>query len=188
VNSGMAREDEFTTESGNDAESRVKQAESGGDSTAESLAQSPEASSAKDLADSSNPPVAVVTSRMMLKSLIKQNAASKGDGSNAKTASKSASTQKSSLEAEIVGQVLQDAYAVMDVTGRSENCIVYTAMDLSRDTIVALKSPKTLDETLKEKFKQAAFLHGKLKHPNILKTWAYLESEKGIPLLLMASV
>ncbi len=129
------------------------------------------------------------SSTSILRSLIKKNAASKDENEKTSTARiDNSSNSIGSIEAALVGQVLQDAYAVMDVAGRGDHGIVFTAMDLSQNSIVAIKAPKQLDESLKEQFKQAAFLHGKLKHPNILRTWAYLESETGIPLLLMENL
>lgn len=117
----------------------------------------------------------------ILRAVISKNTASKNDDGDSETAPK----HKSSLEAEMVGQVLQDAFAILDITARSESSIVYTAMDLAKDEIVAVKAPKSSDAALKEDFKKAALTHGKLKHPNIIKTRAYLESDTGLPLLLM---
>lgn len=148
------------------------------------------AESPKELAESEKDPCLksseAVTPTTILRSLIKKNTESKDEnGKTNKQLNSNSSISKGSLEADLVGQVLQDSYAVMDVAGRGDYGIVFTAMDLAKDSTVAIKAPKTLEENQKEPFKQAAFQHGKLKHPNILKTWAYLESETGIPLLLM---
>ena len=92
-----------------------------------------------------------------------------------------ASTRKLSL----IGQTLFDNYAVLDLIGEGSFCFVYTAMQLSNEEIVAVKTPKVLNQKVKEQFQNAVVKQGKLKHPHIVKSLHYLESPDGQPFYMM---
>lgn len=91
------------------------------------------------------------------------------------------STKKYSL----IGQTLFDNYAVLDLIGEGSLCYVYTAMQLSDEAIVAVKTPKTVTPAIKERFQQAVIKQGKLKHPHIIRSLQYLESPDGKPFYIM---
>lgn len=85
----------------------------------------------------------------------------------------------------LIGQTLFDNYAVMDLIGEGSYCFVYSAMQLNNDDVVAVKTPKVLNQQVKEKFQQAVVKQGRLKHPHIIKSLHYLESPDGQPFYMM---
>jgi serine/threonine protein kinase len=91
-------------------------------------------------------------------------------------------------ESEVIGQILNEQFVIMDIIGRGEASLVFSAMELESQQMFAVKTPKRFSNELKEHFKAAALLHGKLEHPNIAKTNCYIESPSGIPYLLLENI
>lgn len=85
-----------------------------------------------------------------------------------------------------IGQVLFNRYAVLDRIGEGSTCQTYSAMKLDSETLVVIKTPKLqTDAVVKQRFTKAVIKHGELKHPNIVKSIAYLESPDGQPFFAM---
>ncbi len=85
----------------------------------------------------------------------------------------------------LVGQVLFDSYSLLDAVGESATCEVYSALQLKTDSLVAVKTPKTGDYAFMRNFADAVKTQGRLKHPNIVRSLAYLESAQGQPFYIM---
>lgn len=92
------------------------------------------------------------------------------------------------LKFPLVGQILYDSYALLAAIGENARCEIYSAMQLKNDTLVAIKTAKGTDSVFFRNFGDAAKTHGKLKHPNIVRSLAYLESGQGQPFYVMENV
>ncbi len=88
----------------------------------------------------------------------------------------------------LIGQTLADTYQVMDIQGEGQQCMVYVSMSLKTDEIVAVKALKSDNLQLRQRFKAAVMLQGKLKHENIVKSLAYVETSAGKPFFLQEFV
>lgn len=88
----------------------------------------------------------------------------------------------------LVGQSIADIYQVMDILGDGELTTVYVAMDLTSDDLVAVKTPRHHEQQLRERFKAAIMQHGRLKHENIIKSLAYIETSGGQPFYVMEHI
>lgn len=105
-----------------------------------------------------------------------------------KTTKSQADTHTKINESEVIGQILYNKFVIVDIIGRGEASMVFSAMDLESQETFAIKTPKHFSNDIKEKFKAASILHGKLKHPNIAKTRSYLEAPSGIPYLILENI
>jgi len=97
------------------------------------------------------------------------------------------SSNAASRKYALIGQVLFDSYAVLDLIGEGSTCYVYSAMqvDSANEAIVAVKTPKVVTPGIKDRFSQAVIKHGKLKHPHIVRSLKYLESPEQVPFFIL---
>ncbi len=69
----------------------------------------------------------------------------------------------------LVGTVLGEKYAVIDLLGRGEMATVYRGRHLLENRLVAIKTMKCLDLEIMKRFAREVQAHFMLKHPNIVE-------------------
>src|SRR5262249_18290046 len=84
----------------------------------------------------------------------------------------------SSLESSdpLIGQMLFDDYLVVSCIGSGSMSSTYEGIKQSKKQVVAIKTTKFLQSQITQEFANACIAHGRLKHRNIVKSVAFLES------------
>lgn len=70
---------------------------------------------------------------------------------------------------ELIGQLLDDNYVIMEKIGSSRVAVVYKAQQLSTERIVAIKTLKVDDDAWMKRFEREIRTHAALKHQNIVE-------------------
>jgi serine/threonine protein kinase len=82
----------------------------------------------------------------------------------------------------LLGQVFDNRYRVLELVGRGGMSVVYKAIQLSAQDIVALKVMTRAfgdDDRHLQRFNQEALACSRLRHPNTIKVFDYGQSEDG---------
>lgn len=90
--------------------------------------------------------------------------------------------------ASIVGETLCDDYRILGKHGEGDLTQVYIGREIASGRLVAIKRLKVLTPKAIELFARAIQNLGKLQHPNIVQSIAYLESPSGEPVYVMECV
>ncbi len=107
--------------------------------------------------------------------------------SNPPTNLKAVSTQNSTNDDGLIGQILFGSYAVLQLIGEGPMSRVYLAKHVASEQLVALKTLTRNEPELIEAFAKDARSNHRLDHPNILRTLGYFESS-GAPFVVMEFV
>ena len=85
----------------------------------------------------------------------------------------------------LVGSVLANTYAIIDIIGQGDMATVYRARHLHVDKLVAVKTMKCRDPELLKRFAREVEAHSKLNHPNIVTPFEIIDVPGQQPYFVM---